>query len=315
MSAYDWRPMEPVPWPEVFDDPDWLYQVKWDGVRILSLWSAGGVRLLNRKGAERSAQYPELACLSSAFPAGTLLDGEIVVLNGLKPSFNLVLRRDLARRVDVIRARARQWPALYAVFDLLYLRGQDMRSSPLEERQMALRQIWPGNVPSLHLVESFSEGTKLFAAVGEQGLEGIVAKRRSSSYIPGKKSDAWRKVKHWRYASCVVGGYTLRAGQPSALLLGLYDDSRLIYVGRAGSGLGNGDWQALDFFLLAAQRQESPFWQPPRLTDYEIRWVEPKLAARVKFMEWSAALKLRSPVVLGFQPADSEQCSFAHQGV
>lgn len=315
MFTYDFSPMEPVSWPAPFVEPGWVFQVKWDGVRMLTLWEKDLVRLVNRKGADRTNQYPEIAGLRDVFPAGTVIDGEFVVLAQGKPKFDLILKRDQRRQIAAIHSGAQQWPVLYAVFDLLYWRGQDIRSWPLSRRQSTLASLWPNNYPQLYLVESFAAGEELFAAVGSAGLEGIVAKRLQSRYVPGKQSSDWRKIKHWRYVNCVVGGYTLRAGMPSALLLGLYSDEGLVYVGRAGSGLSNSDWQAINGYLQAATSAVSPFLKQLSIADRVVRWVIPLLAVRIKFMEWSSDLKLRAPVILGFQSATRDSCSFNQQGV
>ncbi len=309
MVDYDFRPMEPVPWPHAFTEPGWTFQVKWDGVRMLTLWSGDRARLVNRRGADRTAQYPEIAGLLGAFPAGTLVDGELLVLADGKPRFDLILRRDQRRQTSAIRRGMEEYPVTYAVFDLLYWEGRDIRSWPLEKRLAQLAEIWPSQCPQLHRVESFPQGEELFQAVGRLGLEGIVCKRLQSAYVPGKSGSNWRKVKHWRYLQCVVGGYTRRDGLPSALLLGLYGKEGLVFVGRAASGLKEEDWQALLVFLQAAEREESPFASPlPSLAGREIRWVEPHLAVTVRFMEWSVEGKLRAPVVVGFLPATLAGC-------
>ncbi len=289
--------------------------MKWDGVRILALWEAGRVQLINRKGARRTKQYPELAGLGPVFPAGTLIDGELVVLAEGKPQFDLILRRDQRSQAAAIQQGVEQWPITYAGFDLLYWQGKDIRSWPLVRRQSALAAIWPDNCPQLHLVESFPQGEELFAAVGKLGWEGIVAKHGQSVYTPGKTRSDWRKIKHWRHITCAVGGYTLRAGLPSGLLLGIYDDAEFRYVGRAGSGLSNDDWQALLGYLQAAETDTSPFTTVvPQARDRELRWVEPHLAVQIKFMEWSADLKLRTPVIQGFLPATRADCSLHQKG-
>lgn len=315
MTTFDLTPMEPLSWVEPFDAPNWLFQVKWDGVRMLVTVTGGQTSLINRKGHSRTAQYPELAVLSQLIPTDTVLDGEIVVFANGKPSFSSIIQRDFSRLSTAIRARQVELPVTYFVFDLLYLHGDDVRTLPLRKRQELLESVWPGNRSSLHLVESFPSGRELFSAVKEQGLEGIVAKLRDSAYLPGKHSDAWRKIKCFKEVSCLVGGYTLRQGQLSALLLGLYSRKELVYIGAAGSGLNLADWQALVPFFKAAERAESPFSHDPVIRDRELHWLEPTLAVRVKFMEWSPDLKLRAPVILGFQVAEATDCSFASQGV
>lgn len=310
MGNYDLRPMEPIPWPEPFNEAGWTFQVKWDGVRMLALWSSQQVQLINRKGVSRTQQYPEIAQLVTAFPAGTVVDGELVVLAAGKPQFELILKREQRRQAAAIRRGMEEFPVTYAVFDMLYWQGKDIRPWPLEARQATLAENWPDGCSQLHLVENFPEGKALYKAVGQLGWEGIVCKRLQSAYRPGKKSTDWRKVKHWRQLDCAVGGYTLRNGLPSALLLGLYGEKGLVYVGRAASGLRAADWEALQGFLQAAEREQSPFISTvPAEGDRRICWVEPYLAAKIRFQEWSADGKLRAPVVLGFLPVTKADCS------
>lgn len=304
------RPMEPVSYPEPFNEPGWTFQVKWDGVRMLTLWTGAEVQLVNRKGANRTVQYPEIAELQGAFPPGTVLDGELVVLATGEPKFDLILKREQRRRVAAIKHAREQWPVTYAVFDLLYWRSKDIRGRSLVERQATLADIWPTDAPHLHLVEDFSQGEELFRAVGELGWEGVVAKRLESVYTPGRSRSEWRKIKHWRYITCAVGGYTLRDGLPSALLLGVYVDAQLVYVGRAASGLASRDWQSLLNFFRAAEISYSPFSAAlPAAAQRETRWVEPLLAVKIRFMEWSSDHKLRAPVILGLLPATQASCN------
>jgi bifunctional non-homologous end joining protein LigD len=312
---FDLTAMEPVSWPEPFDAPEWMAQVKWDGVRMLAVIGNHSVLLTNRKGHDRTVEYPELQVLHELLPEDSVLDGEVVVFSGGKPSFSSVIQRDFSRNPSVVRAKMSELPITFFVFDLLYLRGQDLRRLPWSKRQDQLRAIWPGNQPGLHLVESFSSGQGLFAAVKQQGLEGIVLKRTDSAYVPGKRSGAWRKVKFFREVNCLVGGYSERQGRPSSLLLGLLRDDQLVYVGSAGSGLSTADWQALMTFFQAAECTRSPFSVRPAMRDRTLHFVQPKLAVRIKFMEWSSDLKLRAPVIVALQNAETVDCSFLGQGV
>lgn len=315
MGSFDLTAMEPIPWSEAFDAPGWLHQVKWDGVRML-LIADQGISLVNRRGHQRTAQYPELVDGCGRLPDGTVLDGEIVAFVNGRPSFHRVLQRDFASQPAAIRAKLATIPVSYLVFDLLYFRGNDVRQLPLLERQALLADVSSGHADSLHVVESFSSGPLLLAAVRQQGLEGIVAKQQQSPYLPGKRSAAWRKIKLFHEIWCLVGGYTRRQGQLSALLLGLLtEEQQLVYVGAAGSGLSSADWQAILPFLLAAESTEMPFLAPPEASKREVHWVKPGLAVRVSFMEWSPALRLRAPVIAGFQAADKVDCSFSGQGV
>ncbi len=316
MTDFDLTPMEPVPWPDPFDEPGWLHQVKWDGVRMFCI-ADQGVRLVNRRGHPRTLQYPEVAAGLMDLPQGTVLDGEIVAVVNGRPSFHRVLQRDFASQPAAIKARQTSIPVSYLVFDLLYCREKDVRQLSLLERQSLLADLCPGQHPLVHLVESFPSGKTLFSASVQQGLEGIVAKQQQSPYLPGKRSAAWRKIKRFHEVWCVVGGYTRKQGQLSALLLGLLtDDQALVFVGAAGSGLSGADWQAILPFLTAAEAGEPPFQIAPASSgSREVHWVQPKLAVKVSFMEWSPALRLRAPVIVGFQAAATVDCSFSGQGV
>lgn len=315
MADFDLTPMEPVPWPDAFDEPGWLHQVKWDGVRMFCV-ADQGVRLINRRGHQRTLQYPELAGGLENLPDGTVLDGEVVAFVNGRPSFHRILQRDFATQPVAIKAKLAAIPVSYLVFDLLYCRGKDVRQLPLLERHSLLADLCQGQQQPVHLAESFPSGKTLFGAVTQQGLEGIVAKQQQSLYLPGKRSTAWRKIKRFLEIWCVVGGYTRRQGQLSALLLGLLtDEQQLVFVGAAGSGLSGADWQAVSPFLTAARAAETPFLTAPALTGREVHWVQPQLAVRVSFMEWSPALRLRAPVILGFQAAAAVDCSFSGQGV
>lgn len=317
MHKFDLRPMEPQACAEAFTKQGWLYQVKWDGIRMLALWQGTQVHLLNRKGADRTEQYPEIAALRHAFPGNTVVDGELVVFEEGRPKFELVLRRDQRRQEAAIREGVQHWPVHYMVFDILYFQDKDLRTQPLARRQEILQACWPTDSLSLHAVDSVTDGQALFACTAANGLEGIVAKNCLSSYIPGK-SDNWLKIKHWQYIDCVVGGYALRSGKPAALLLGLYNcKEELEYVGRVGSGLKEQDWQALDQFLKMAIQRQCPFiaLPPTRRDGTVVRWLAPWLAARIKFMHLTDGGRLRSPIVIDFGMVSKDVCNFVQKGI
>ena len=179
-----------------FDSEEHLFEIKWDGTRMLAFVDGDGSRLVNRHRAERTLQYPELACLGE-LPAGVILDGEVVVLHEGRPDFGRLLSRDQAGSALKIRLSARSMPATYMVFDLLYEAYESLLDRPLFERRRRLRQLL---VDLDHPQVVFSEGIVgagrvLFEEVCRQGLEGVVAKRLSSRYRPGKRTTAWLKIK------------------------------------------------------------------------------------------------------------------------
>lgn len=290
--------MEPVSRQELPDSPDYIYQIKWDGVRILALMEQRRVILKNRKGKPRTEQYPELQKLAELVGAGSaILDGEVIALSGGKPSFPRVIRRDFCCRQETIRTLQREIPCTYCLFDLLYLDGADLTCSPIEERQRRLAKIVRA-VPPLYLNESFPEGKELYREIKIAELEGIVAKRKGSFYLSGQKSADWLKIKPRRRQLCVAGGLTFSAGSVGALLLGAYRDGELLYIGKAGSGLKGKDLLLLRNYALRHGADRPYFSNPPASRD--LLWLEPRLTVIVEFAEWTKDLRLRAPVVIGF---------------
>ncbi|MEW5784437.1 MAG: non-homologous end-joining DNA ligase [Bacillota bacterium] len=299
------RPMEPLAAKDPFDSPDYYFQVKWDGVRILAFKEGEAISLQNRKGRSRTAQYPEMQRLSSLIKAReAILDGEIVALEQGKPSFARVIQRDFSKRESSIKTMARTIPCTYCVFDLLYLNGKDLTRLPLAERLQILAESVVTEAP-VYLNENFASGTQLYRQIEQQELEGIVAKKKSSPYLFAGKSNLWLKIKPRRSRLCAVGGVTVKDGAVGALLLGAYQDGKLLYLGRAGSGLSRQELVTLRGYASREGVSEPPFLNPPR--DKQIVWLAPRLTVVVEYAEWTAALQLRAPVVAGFSNRPPEE--------
>lgn len=301
--------MEPRPYPYPPADKKYAFQVKWDGVRLLAYVTRNGVRLQNRHLKDKTAQYPELANLGSfLFRREAILDGELVVLTKEgKPSFARIIRRDNATEPALIKHLSRVIPVSYVLFDILYLDQQDLRSLPWHKRQEILYQVVRPH-EHLHLAENFTDGVALFTATRELQLEGIVAKDKGSPYISGKKSSLWLKIKHRRSLTALVGGYTVKGNNLSSLLLGVYSEGRLRYIGRAGSGLGEEERRLLETSLPQLAVPFSPFMNPPRLKGLKVVWVKPILSVLIEFSEWTENLLLRAPVIKGFTSIPPEEC-------
>jgi len=299
MIDKDLQVMEPVSRGQVVQSDEYLYQVKWDGVRMLAFIEDGRVTLINKRHHDRTRQYSELQGLPERLAGrSAVLDGEIVVLKGGKPSFPAVMSRDNLRDASRIQQAQGFLPIDYMVFDLLYFEGDDLRDQPLEERQGILREILSAG-GGVHLVEDFSEGMALFASICSMDMEGIIAKQRSGRYIAGKRHQDWLKIKHRRKGSCLVGGYTLRGKMVNSLLLGWEQGERLLFVGRAGSGLNSEQQEALSAFLPGQERATSPFFnliRPPAAYHF----VEPSIRVEVEFAEWTEEMHLRAPVIKAF---------------
>ena len=298
------KPMEPQSRNEPFDDPDYYYQVKWDGVRILAFIENGRVRLQNRKGHCRSAQYPELQRLSEICKPDALLDGEVVVMESGRPNFARVIQRDLSRKKQAISALMKKAPCTYCVFDLLYLDGTDLTGLPLAERLQILSDLIKVS-PPVYLNDNFTSGISLYSLVKEQQLEGIVAKKKNSPYELGEKSKYWLKIKPRRRLLAVIGGVVLKEGFVRSLLLGAYQDGRLLYIGRAGSGLNNQDARLLSDYAAHYVSSRPYFVNPPRTGGYT--WLVPRLTVLVEYAEWTAGLSLRAPTIIGFSSRPPEE--------
>lgn len=301
------KPMEPVSAKEPFSSPGFTFQIKWDGVRLLAFVASGEVRLQNRKGRERTVQYPELQSLKYHLKASeALLDGEAVVLKEGRPSFARVIERDFSSRQARIAHLSRSSPCTYCIFDILYLDGEDLTGLPLVRREEILKLVLSGT-EAIYINENFPDGRLLYRRVTEEGMEGIVAKDMNSPYLPGRKSPYWRKIKPRRRMLTVIGGVGFSKGYFSSLLLGAYRDGKLIYLGRAGSGLSSSDCHYLKELVERYRVSKPCFINPPRMK--EVCWVEPRITVMVEFMEWTEGLMMRAPVIIGFSSSHPHEAA------
>jgi len=299
-----------------FDDPQWLFEIKWDGYRAIAFLERGSVRLVSRNQNDLTAAYPELHSIGASIKAETaILDGEIVALDELgRPSFSLMQQRtgvgSGGRRIQRTRDDV---PVVYYVFDLLYLDGYNLMTVPLEERKELLASILtPGGLVrySDHYI---GNGKALLQAAAQNGLEGIVAKLRTSLYLQ-KRSREWLKIKFVRQQECVIGGYTDPRGSREnfgSVVLGLYgDEDRLIHVGHAGSGFTEQSHATLWKRLHALETKHIPFFGKVESTR-PVHFVKPELVAEIRFTEWTHDMKMRAPVFQGLRfDKKPEECRF-----
>ncbi len=302
-----------------FDDPEWLFEIKWDGYRAIAFITKGKVRLVSRNQNDLTAQYPELQNLAASIKAETaILDGEIAALDeDGRSSFSLMQQRTGIRERGRRTASRPDIPVLYFVFDLLYLDGYDLRRLPLERRKTILAEITDvsGNV---RYSDHFPQGKALFDVAKRKGLEGILAKRRDSFYEE-RRTQAWLKIKITQTLDCVVGGYTDPEGSRAyfgSVVLGLYDkNGELIHVGQAGTGFDQAMLKQIWQQLKTRQTTRSPFPHGVEALR-EVHWVKPELVAEIKFSEWTHAsaeggMKLRAPVFLALRKdKDPKECVF-----
>ena len=276
-----------------FDSDNYLFEVKWDGTRSLAFLDGNGYRLVNRRRIHMTERYPEFNFLAGMRP-GTVLDGEIVVLKDGKPSFQRLQSREHTRAPLKIRHLARTLPATYVVFDLLYAGYESMMAQPLTARRERLQRLVQAiNRPELVVSEGFvGHGNALFRAACEQGLEGVVAKPLSSRYWPGKRSDAWLKIKRSETLCCLIIGF-VPAGRDNfrSLILASLDGRTLRCVGRVGGGFDFRLRAKLNELLYTRLRSKPIV--PCRMFG---KWVEPDLYCTVSCLERTASGELRAPV-------------------
>jgi bifunctional non-homologous end joining protein LigD len=316
------QPMLATPADQPFDSPEWLYEIKWDGYRALAFVADGAVRLVSRNRNDLTGQYPELHELPKLVEAKTaILDGEIVALDeDGRSSFSLMQQRTGIGGGGRRRPARREIPVLYYVFDLLYLEGYDLRRARLEQRKENLSRIIRAGGP-VRYSDHFSQGLSLFAAARQKGLEGILAKRRASFYQEHRSGD-WLKIKITQTIECVIAGYTNPEGSRQyfgSIVLGLYDQGRLIPVGQAGTGFDQKTLRQVWQLLKPRETKHSPLHG--EVDARNLHWVKPELVAEIKFSEWTHAtaeggLKLRAPVFLGLRTDKRpEECKFDQQRV
>ncbi len=312
------HPMLATPTAKAFDNPDWLFEIKWDGYRAVAFVEDGRVRLVSRSQNDLTAQFSDLGTIPQFVKAErAILDGEIVALDDEgRPSFSLMQQRTGFQPGKRRLPRREGVSVVYYAFDLLYLDGLDLRRVALEQRKQLLQErIVAGGV--IQFSDHYAEkGLDLFAAAKLRGLEGIVAKKRGGAYQEKRSSD-WLKIKITQRQECVVGGYTDPEGSREyfgALVLGLYDSQkRLIHVGQVGTGFDQKAIKEIFGRLQALKTKQDPFYGEIGGLR-KVQFVRPELVAEIKFAEWThetaeGGMKLRAPVFMGLR-ADkaAEEC-------
>lgn len=286
--------------------PDYLYEVKWDGIRALISLDEGELKIHGRNGTDLTRQFPELLNAEESFRATAgLFDGEIVCLypNG-KPNFTNVIHRMQQTSDGAIQRAQARFPAVCYVFDCLYLDGRAIVGEPLtRRREWLLDAVRKGGV--YRVSEAVEEGAPFLAAVKELGLEGVMAKKRRSPYLPGKRSDAWLKIKTRQTTECAIIGYTQGKGDRQstfgALHLARAASGELAYVGKVGGGFDEDSLQTVWAALKKLKVIQRPVKAKP-LDDSSSTWVEPKLLCEVRYASLTPDGLLREPVFVRLRP-------------
>ena len=283
-------PMKAVSNEEVPTDDGWEFEIKWDGNRVIAFVDDGRVRLQSSNKLDATARWPELAGLADGVNAhDAILDGEVVALDDAgKPSFS--------------RLQQGEGPATYFVFDVLQVDGRDITALAYDDRRALLEQlVEPG--PNWLVSSRYEDGQVLMDAATQRGLEGIVAKRSDSPYEVGRRSAAWRKLKHRPQQEFVVGGWVPGTGNREhtmgAILVGVYEGKKLRYSGRVGTGFKERELQRLMARFEELATEDCPFDPPPPPPTRKIaHWVRPEMVVEVAFAEWTHEDILRQPSYL-----------------
>lgn len=291
-----------------FDSADHLFDAKWDGLRSIAFFGPT-VRLQARSLRDQTRHFPELAAALAELPGAGVLDGEIVVMDGDRSSFPLVMERNRIRPEAAIRRAAANAPAWFVAFDLLHRDGARLTTAPLLERRRALNALLPdsgGHIFANPLI--IGEGLRFFGAMRERNMEGMVAKRLQSPYRIGERSDDWLKIKIRPRLSCVVFGTLHRSpdGPLRSLVVGAYGPDGPVWLGNVGSGLDNTTRTQLSEQLRSL---ECPAPSGFGATgDGYIRYVRPLLVVSVEYLELTPSGHLRHPAFVGFEDRDPRSC-------
>jgi bifunctional non-homologous end joining protein LigD len=288
------KPMLATPVDRPFDRPGWLFEIKWDGWRVLAEIEDGRVNLYSRASLSYNERFPTLVRSLESFQHDALLDGEVVVVD-----------KDGQPNLQLLQHYSKdpQGQLVYYVFDLLYLDGEDLRDRPLWRRKEMLKPLLRGMSNVLYCDHIEEKGKAFFEEIRKRGLEGMVAKRAASLYQAGRRGPNWLKIKTHRRQEAVIAGFTLPRKSRlffGALILGVYENDRLVHVGRVGTGFDTKLLKDLYARLEPLLQKKCPFQKTPK-TDSPARWVEPRLVCDVDFADWTEDGHMRHMVFLGLR--------------
>ncbi|NUR77138.1 MAG: DNA ligase D [Thermoleophilia bacterium] len=294
---HTYAPMLATPDTHVPHGEDWVHEVKFDGYRAIAYIRGGECKLVSRNANDLTGRFPDIAkaIVKAVKTPNAVLDGE-------------VCRIDPSGRTSFSELQQGSGPLVYYTFDLLELDGEPHIDEPLRERKAQLNDLLDGRVKTVSYSEHFEDGDTLFSVAREQGLEGIISKRASSQYKPGRRTRDWLKIKTENNEEFVVAGYTRGSGRRAetfgSLVLAVNEGDHLRYVGNVGTGFNDAEIGKLLKLLRPLHRDAPPFPsvpKMPRVRKGDVQWVEPKLVAQVRFGEWTHDGHLRHPAYLGIR--------------
>lgn len=276
---------------EPFDGDEWIFELKWDGYRAIAEVNHQEVELYSRNGNSFNDKYPSVVRALSELDTQAVFDGEIIAPNedGI-PEF---------ARLQNYRVNSDQ-ELQFQIFDLLAFQGKNVTDVPLTDRKKLLRGLLPSEGIVRYSDHIVAEGMALFELAKDRGLEGVIAKKASSRYRQDKRSDSWLKIKVQHRQEAVIGGYTEPRGSRKffgALVLGVYEEDRLRYIGHTGTGMSENQRKVLYQKLKAIEQSNSPFEQPPK-PNAPVHWVRPEMLCEVSFTEWTRGGHMRHPKLI-----------------
>ena len=284
---------------EPFDNNDWIFEIKWDGFRAITEIENGKVRMYSRNNISFNDRFPEIVNGFVDFLKNAIFDGEIVAID----------KRGISH-FGSLKDHPRDSMIVYYVFDLIYFDGYDLTKTPLKERRKILENILPKTYSNIRLSDYIKgKGKTFYAAAKRQGLEGVIAKKLSSSYQIGKRSFDWQKIKILMSEDAIICGYTKPSGSRKgfgSLVLGVYKNGELIHIGNVGTGFSEKVIQELMDIMLQIITIKPAFKKLPE-EHKDITWVKPKLVCEIKFQEWTEDNFLRQPVFLGLREDKSPE--------
>ena len=341
-------PMEPITAKTMINGPEWTHQIKWDGIRGLTYFDSSlphgkSLRIFTKKGRERTGFYPELNQLENMIQGrNAVLDGELVVLgDDSKPGFQLSLARDRVKSLGKLSYYTRSYPVIYVVFDILYLNDHNLTQLPLSRRRELLYNIVPAEFiqidskqtdtkriddtkqtdteqidynqigSNIIITDDFNDGPGLFELMKKKNWEGIVSKKLDSPYLPAKNHKAWYKYKTMKKILAAICGIQLKDNFPNSLVLGINQEGKWAYIGKASLGLTQEDLKNLKHYSEIKNFGECPF--PDTIQQYGrelsglITWLEPEITCWISFLEWTNDGVLRHPKILGFTNHKAEE--------
>jgi bifunctional non-homologous end joining protein LigD len=277
-----------------FDAKGWLFEIKWDGFRAIAEANGNKVELYSRNLLSFNGRFPTIIKSLQGRNVKAIFDGEIVVVDKKGKSHFQLLQNYLENQTGQLT---------YYVFDILFLNGKDLRKLPLIERKKLLKKTLPKSVHIKYSDHVLEHGKKFYEIAKKQDLEGMIAKDIQSPYRSGQRTMEWQKIKIHKQQEAVIAGFTQPKGSRKkfgALVLGVYQRGKLVYIGHTGSGFNDKNLNLIYNKLRSITIPSSPFALPPK-TNAPVTWVKPKLVCEVKFEEWTNDGHMRQPIFLGLR--------------